>query len=107
MITKEQLNKKVNEEIKAYDEHLLTLEKEELIEKAYNIAKTHEFYNFISGCIDNEEESSCIKQLCSAADEETKILASLCEFEMDYDEPMWCRWDDIKVVIEDSVSEYK
>lgn len=103
MITKEQLNKKINEEIKAYDERLLTLDKQELIENAYNIAKTHEFYNFISASTECEADSSCIKELCSAVDEETEILASLCEFEMDYDEPMWCRWDDIEVVIRDSV----
>lgn len=107
MITKEQLNKKINEEIKAYDEHLLEFEKEELIENAYNIAETHEFYNFISGCIDNEDDSSCIKELCSAVDEETEILASLCEFEMNYDEPMWGNWYDIEVVIRDFTNENK
>lgn len=107
MITKEQLNKKVNEEIKAYDEHLLDFEKEELIENAYNIAETHEFYNFISAYTEDEIDSPCIEGLCSVVNKETEILASLCKFEMDYDDPMWGNWYDIEVVIKDFVNENK
>lgn len=85
----------VEKENKKHNENLLTMRPEMLIDRAWEIAKWQAIYDYIEGKVipyleDGEEMFEEFLTL-----EINNPIATIYDFELDYDEPMWTIWDNL------------
>ena len=95
MRTVEEFTKIVEEENKKHNEELLNLSPATLIARAWEIAKWQAIYDYIEGKVipyleDGEEIFEEFLTL-----EINNPIATIYEFELDYDGPMWTTWDNL------------
>lgn len=89
----------VEEENKKHNEELLKLSPATLIDNAWNIAKWQAIYDYIEGKVIPylEDEEDMFEGFLTP-----KInhpIASIYEYEFNYDEPQWTNWDNLDDVV--------
>lgn len=99
MRTVEEFTKIVEEENKKHNEELLSLSPATLIDNAWNIAKWQAIYDYIEGKVIPylEDEEDMFEGFLTL-----KInhpIASIYEYEFNYDEPQWTNWDNLDDVV--------
>ena len=95
MRTIEEFTKIVEEENKKHNEELLNMSPATLINYAWEIAKWQAIYDYMEGKVvpyleDGEEMFEKFLTL-----EINNPIATIYDFELDYDEPMWTTWDNL------------
>lgn len=95
MRTIEEFTEIVKEENREYNERLLNMSPVMLIARAWEIAKWQAIYDYIEGKVipyleDGEEMFEEFLTL-----EINNPIATIYDFELDYDEPMWTIWDNL------------
>ena len=99
MRTVEEFAKIVKEENREYNERLLNMSPEMLIDRAWGIAKWQAIYDYIEGKVipylENGEEM--FEKFLTL--EINDPIAEIYDFEFDYDEPMWATWDNLDDVV--------
>ena len=99
MRTVEEFAKIVKEENREYNERLLNMSPATLIDRAWEIAKRQSIYDYM--------EEKVIPYLEEGEDEFEGFLtleindpiASIYEYELNYDEPQWTNWDNLDDVV--------
>ena len=99
MRTIEEFTKIVKEENQKHNEELLNLSPATLIARAWEIARWQAIYDYIEGKVipyleDGEEMFEEFLTL-----EINNPIATIYDFELDYDEPMWTTWDSLDNVV--------
>ena len=99
MRTVEEFTKIVKEENDKHNEELLNMSSATLINRAWEIAKWQAIYDYIEGKVipyleDGEEMFEEFLTL-----EINNPIATIYDFELDYDEPMWTTWDSLDNVV--------
>ena len=107
MRTVEEFAKIVKEENREYNERLLNMSPVMLIARAWEIAKWQAIYDYIEGKVipyleDGEEMFEEFLTL-----EINNPIATIYDFELDYDEPMWTTWDNLDDVVCEMLKEMK
>ena len=97
----EALKNKVTKEKEEYTKEILSLSKEEIIDKAYDITTIEEFFLwFTEGGIDYMMERTEQKgQIFKKLENTSNLLKTLQKKERDYDIPMSHEWDKIEQVV--------
>ena len=99
MRTVEEFAKIVKEENREYNERLLNMSPEMLIDRAWDIAKWQAIYDYMEGKVIpylKEGENGFDEFLTLEIDEP---ISEIYDFEFDYDESMWTTWDDLDDVV--------
>ena len=99
MRTVEEFTKIVEEENRKHNEELLNLSPATLIDHAWEIAEWQAIYDYMEGKVipyleDGEEMFEEFLTL-----EINNPIATIYDFELDYDEPMWTTWDNLDDVV--------
>ena len=99
MRTVEEFAKIVKEENREYNERLLNMSPATLINRAWEIAKWQAIYDYMEGKVipyleDGEDEFEGFLTL-----EINDPIASIYEYELNYDEPQWTNWDNLDDVV--------
>lgn len=99
MRTVEEFTKIVKEENREYNERLLNMSPATLINCAWEIAKWQAIYEYMEGKVipyleDGEEMFE--KFLTLEIDDP---IATIYDFEFEYNEPMWTTWDNLDDVV--------
>ena len=99
----EALKEKVIKEKEEYTKEILSLSKEEIVDKAYDITTIEElFLWFTSGGIDYMMEHTETKgEIFKKLENTSNLLETLKEKEREYDVPMSHEWDKIEQLIKD------
>ena len=89
----------VREENQKHNKSLLNMRPETLIDRAWEIAKWQAIYDYIEGKVipyleDGEEMFEEFLTL-----EINNPIATIYDFEFDYDESMWATWDNLDDVV--------
>ena len=89
----------VEEENKKHNEELLSLSPATLIDRAWEIAEWQAIYDYMEGKVipyleDGEEMFEEFLTL-----EINHPIASIYEYEFNYDEPQWTNWDNLDDVV--------
>ncbi len=99
MRTVEEFTKIVKEENREYNERLLNMSPATLIDRAWEIAKWQAIYDYIEGKVipylENGEEM--FEKFLTL--EINDPIASIYEYELNYDEPQWTNWDNLDDVV--------
>ena len=99
MRTVEEFIKIVEEENRKHNEELLSLSPATLIDRAWEIAEWQAIYDYMEGKVipyleDGEEMFEEFLTL-----EINDPIASIYEYELNYDEPQWTNWDNLDDVV--------
>ena len=99
MRTIEEFTKIVKEENEKHNEELLNLSPATLIDRAWEIAEWQAIYDYMEGKVipyleDGEEMFEEFLTL-----EINDPIASIYEYELNYDEPQWTNWDNLDDVV--------
>lgn len=99
MRTVEEFAKIVKEENRKHNEELLSLSPATLIDRAWEIAEWQAIYDYMEGKVipyleDGEEMFEEFLTL-----EINDPIASIYEYELNYDEPQWTTWDNLDDVV--------
>ena len=99
MRTVEEFTKIVKEENEKHNEELLNLSPATLIDRAWEIAEWQAIYDYMEGKVipyleDGEEMFEEFLTL-----EINDPIASIYEYELNYDEPQWTNWDNLDDVV--------
>lgn len=99
MRTVEEFIKIVEEENRKHNEELLSLSPATLIDRAWEIAEWQAIYDYMEGKVipyleDGEEMFEEFLTL-----EINDPIASIYEYELNYDEPRWTNWDNLDDVV--------
>ena len=99
MRTVEEFAKIVKEENREYNERLLNMSPEMLIDRAWDIAKWQAIYDYMEGKVipyleEGEEEFEEFLML-----EISNPITTIYEYELEYDEPQWTTWDNLDDVV--------
>ena len=99
MKTVEEFTKIVEEENKKHNEELLNLSPATLISRAWEIAKWQAIYDYMEGKVipyleDGEEMFEEFLTL-----EINNPIATIYEYELNYDEAQWTNWDNLDYVV--------
>ena len=99
MRTVEEFAKIVEEENDKHNEELLSLSPATLIDRAWEIAEWQAIYDYMEGKVipyleDGEEMFEEFLTL-----EINDPIASIYEYELNYDEPQWTTWDNLDDVV--------
>ena len=99
MRTVEEFAKIVEEENRKHNEELLSLSPATLIDRAWEIAEWQAIYDYMEGKVipyleDGEEMFEEFLTL-----EINDPIASIYEYELNYDEPQWTNWDNLDDVV--------
>lgn len=99
MRTVEEFAKIVREENQKHNEELLKLDPATLIDRAWEIAKWQAIYEYMEGKVipyleagENEFEEFLTLEI-------NDPIASIYEYELNYDEPQWTTWDNLDDVV--------
>lgn len=89
----------VKEENKKHNEELLSLSPATLIDRAWEIAKWQSIYDYIEGKVIPylEDEEDMFEGFLTL--EINHPIASIYEYEFNYDEPQWTNWDNLDGVV--------
>lgn len=103
------LSEKVIKEKEEYIKEILSLSKEEILNKAYEITVIEEFFLwFTEGGINNLIDYTETKgQIFEVLENTPNLLRTLQQRELKCDIPMSHNWDDIEVFIKDFVDDEK
>ena len=103
------LKEKVKKEKEEYTKEILSLSKEEILNKAYEITVIEEFFLWLTeGGIDNLIEHTESKgQIFEVLENTSNLLKTLQQRELKCDVPMSHDWNDIKVFIQEFVNDEK
>ena len=107
MRTVEEFAKIVKEENREYNERLLNMSPEMLIDRAWDIAKWQAIYDYMEGKVIpylEEGENGFDEFLTLEIDEP---ISEIYDFEFDYDEAMWTTWDSLDDVVREMFREIK
>ena len=99
MRTVEEFAKIVKEENREYNERLLNMSPEMLIDRAWDIAKWQAIYDYMEGKVIpylEEGENEFDEFLTLEIDEP---ISEIYDFEFDYVESMWTTWDNLDDVV--------
>lgn len=101
------LKEKVKKEKEEYTKEILSLSKEEIFSKAYEISVIEEFFLWLTaGGIDCMMEHTEQKgQIFRALENTFNLLKTLQQKELEYDVPMSHDWDNIEELIKEFVSD--
>ena len=99
MRTVEEFAKIVEEENRKHNEELLNMSPATLINRAWEIAEWQAIYDYMEGKVipyleDGEEMFEEFLTL-----EINDPIASIYEYELNYDEPQWTTWDNLDDVV--------
>ena len=99
MRTVEEFTKIVREENQKHNEDLLNLSPATLIARAWEIAEWQAIYDYMEGKVipyleDGEEEFEGFLTL-----EINNPIATIYEYELNYDEAQWTNWDNLDDVV--------
>ena len=99
MRTVEEFAKIVKEENNKHNEELLNLSPATLIDRAWEIAKWQSIYDYIEGKVIPylEDEEEMFEEFLTL--EINHPIASIYEYEFNYDEPQWTNWDNLDGVV--------
>ena len=99
MRTIEEFTKIVKEENDKHNEKLLTWSPATLIDRAWEIAKWQAIYEYVEGKVIPylETEEEIFEEFLTL--EINNPIATIYDFEFDYDEPMWTTWDSLDNVV--------
>ena len=103
------LKEKVKKEKEEYTKEILSLSKEEILNKAYEITVIEEFFLWLTeGGIDNLIEHTESKgQIFEVLENTSNLLKTLQQRELKCDVPMSHDWNDIKIFIQEFVDDEK
>ena len=103
------LKEKVIKEKGEYIKEILSLSKEEIVDKAYDITTIEEFFLwFTEGGIDYMMEHTEAKgKIFRKLEDTPKLLITLQEKEREYDIPMSHDWENIEKLIKDFTDDYE
>lgn len=99
MRTVEEFTKIVREENREYNERLLNMSPATLIDRAWEIAEWQAIYDYMEGKVipyleDGEEIFEEFLTL-----EINNPIATIYEYELNYDEAQWTNWDNLDDVV--------
>ena len=99
MRTVEEFTKIVREENREYNERLLNMSPATLIDRAWEIAEWQAIYDYMEGKVipyleDGEEMFEEFLTL-----EINNPIATIYEYELNYDEAQWTNWDNLDDVV--------
>ena len=99
MRTIEEFTKIVREENQKHNEKLLNMSPATLIDRAWEIAKWQAIYEYVEGKVIPylETEEEIFEEFLTL--EINNPIATIYDFEFDYDEPMWTTWDSLDNVV--------
>ena len=99
MRTVEEFTKIVKEENDKHNEELLNMSSATLINRAWEIAKWQAIYEYMEGKVIPylETEEEVFEEFLTL--EINNPIATIYDFELDYDEPMWTTWDSLDNVV--------
>ncbi len=99
MRTVEEFAKIVKEENREYNERLLNMSPATLIDRAWEIAKWQAIYDYMEGKVIPylETEEDGFEEFLTI--EINDPIASIYEYELNYDEPQWTNWDNMDDVV--------
>lgn len=105
MRTVEEFAKIVKEENNKHNEELLNLSPATLIDRAWEIAKWQSIYDYIEGKVIPylEDEEDMFEEFLTL--EINHPIASIYEYEFNYDEPQWMNWDNLDDVVREMFRE--
>ena len=95
MRTVEEFTEIVREENQKHNEKLLNTSPAMLIARAWEIAKWQAIYDYIEGKVIPylEDGAEMFEKFLTL--EINNPIATIYDFELDYDEPMWTTWDNL------------
>ena len=99
MRTVEEFAKIVKEENREYNERLLNMSPATLINRAWEIAKWQAIYDYMEGKVIPylEDGEEIFKEFLTL--EINNPIATIYEYELNYDEAQWTNWDNLDDVV--------
>ena len=99
MRTVEEFAKIVREENQKYNEKLLNMSPATLIDRAWEIAKWQAIYEYMEGKVIPylEDGEEMFEEFLTP--EINNPIATIYEYELNYDEPQWTNWDNLDDVV--------
>ena len=99
-MTREEFNNAILEEFTSYQNKELKKSATQLFDDSYTIAKTTAIKDYLT-----ESDDESIENLYAYEEEHSTLLYDLCDYEYNYDMPMWGDWESLSLLVHDFVSE--